>query len=285
MRPAHLPYFVQMSRRGVATLRCCEGGHHDEASEPLSADLKFTVPTEYVGPVGERAQMEAGCVVDNLGLQILIGPSRVSTGRGLFVSVAQEEGVDKVVLHEGTLISGYSKTGSWVNSWQGDKSVAFAFDSPDTAVVYDKELMPLIEAVSVAEGVSENITGGLVGHVIYFDDENDELAVAPDAQWQGARYFVPDEDPQEWGPANFGICANDLAYSPGISESAYALASADKNVLQLVWRMEVNETEEALTPSWPVVFLQRSIAFTNTEPMEVGISYGYRYWKSKESQK
>jgi len=40
---------MQMSRRGVATLRCCEGGHHDEASEPLSADLKFTVPTEYVG--------------------------------------------------------------------------------------------------------------------------------------------------------------------------------------------------------------------------------------------
>ena len=33
--------------------------------------------------------------------------SRVCTGRGLYLSVAQHEGVDKVVLHEGTLISGY----------------------------------------------------------------------------------------------------------------------------------------------------------------------------------
>jgi hypothetical protein len=53
----------------------------------------------------------------------------------------------------GTLISGYSKAGTWGNKWQGDKTVAFAFDSPDTPVVFEKELMPLIEAMSIADGV------------------------------------------------------------------------------------------------------------------------------------
>ena len=31
--------------------------------------------------------------------------------------------------------------------------MAFAFDSPDTPVVFEKELMPLIEAMSIADGV------------------------------------------------------------------------------------------------------------------------------------
>ena len=210
--------------------------------------------------------------------------SQVAPGRGLFVAVNAGDAVHRVEVPEGTLISGYSKAGVWASKWQGDKSVAFAFDSPDTAVVFDKQLMSLIEAVSIADGVSENITAALVGHTIYFDDATEDLKVAPEAEWSGQRYFVPDEAPQEWGPANFGICANDLAYSPGISAEAYAGTSAESNVLQLVWRLEVNYELQALVPSWPVVFTRRPVAFTNSEPMEIGISYGHRYWKSKESE-
>jgi len=32
--------------------------------------------------------------------------------------------------------------------------------------------------------------------------------MVPDAAWNGARYFVPEEDPQEWGPPNFGTPAS-----------------------------------------------------------------------------
>ena len=107
-------------------------------SDEGGCDDTFSSAVEYVGPLGQADAMEAGCVVGNLGLEILIGPSRVAPGRGLFIRVAAEEGVDRVVLKQGTLISGYSKIGTWAQDWQGDKAVAFAFDSPDTAVVYDK---------------------------------------------------------------------------------------------------------------------------------------------------
>jgi hypothetical protein len=57
-------------------------------------------------------------------------------------------------------------------------------------VVCEKELKPLIEAVATAEGVTENINKGLVGHSI-FCDETDTLRVAPDVDWGRGRYFVP----------------------------------------------------------------------------------------------
>jgi hypothetical protein len=53
--------------------------------------------------------------------------SCVAPGRGLFVRVAAEEGVDQVTLDAGTLISGYSKTGSWATNWAGDKGLAMSF--------------------------------------------------------------------------------------------------------------------------------------------------------------
>ena len=156
---------------------------------------------------------------------------------------------------------------------------------------FHQELMPVIEAVSSAQGVSENITAGLIGHIIFYDDETEELKVAPDALWKGARYFIPQEPPPAesgqdwvWGPANFGICANDLAReAPGMSADEYARAAATKNVLELVWRLEVDSDAGALAPSWPVVFLNRPVAFSNAEPMELGITYGSRYWRAVES--
>jgi hypothetical protein len=56
-----------------------------------------------------------------------------------------------------------------------------------------------------------------------------------------------------------------------ISEADYLQASAEKNVLQLVWRMEADAAQEALAPSWPVVFTSRSVVFSNSEPMELGL--------------
>jgi hypothetical protein len=56
------------------------------------------------------------------------------------LAVAADEDVERVELKEGTLISGYSKAGTWATQWQGDKTVAYAFDSVDTAVVYDRWL-------------------------------------------------------------------------------------------------------------------------------------------------
>ena len=68
-----------------------------------------------------------------------------------------------------------------------------------------------------------------------------------------------------------------------MSADEYARAAATKNVLELVWRLEVDSDAGALAPSWPVVFLNRPVAFSNAEPMELGITYGSRYWRAVES--
>jgi hypothetical protein len=50
-----------------------------------------------------------------------------------------------------------------------------------------------------------------------------------------------------------------------------------KLVLELAWRMEDNGG--ILVPTWPVVILSRNVAFTNSQPMEVGVNYGWKYWE------
>lgn len=76
-----------------------------------------------------------------------------------------------------------------------------------------------------------------------------------------------------------GMFANDLAFFRGCTDTAeaYEQAAADKDVLQLVWRLA--EEGGMLVPTWPLVFLKRRVAFTNRQPMELGISYGFQYWK------
>ena len=123
--------------RGSA-LRLAACDETEEAPEPLL----------YRGPVGDRNDMETGFVLEELGVTVMVGPSTVAPGRGLFVALADEAGVDSVELPEGTLFAGYSKEGTWAVSAQGDKAVAYAFGDSDTAVVCEKELKPLIEAVA-----------------------------------------------------------------------------------------------------------------------------------------
>ena len=51
----------------------------------------------------------------------------MAPGRGLFVAVDSDADVDRVEIPEGTLISGYSKVGSWAPRWEGDKAVSCSF--------------------------------------------------------------------------------------------------------------------------------------------------------------
>ena len=112
---------------------CCLGqGDHSKASGSEGGDaMEVPVYEEYTGPVGARNEMEAGCVVGNLGLEITIGPrlfwaracrlhvmiyhnhaadvssctssasppsssSKVSAGRGLFLALAADDDVERV---------------------------------------------------------------------------------------------------------------------------------------------------------------------------------------------
>ena len=56
----------------------------------------------------------------------------------------------------------------------------------------------------------------------------------------------------------------------------YIIKSTQANILEIVWRMDIND--KVLVPTWPVVVLSRDIKFNNREPMECGIHYSWRYW-------
>jgi hypothetical protein len=38
------------------------------------------------------------------------------------------------------------------------------------------------------------------------------------------------------------------------------------------------EKKKVLAPTWPVMILSKDVRFSNTEPIEIGLEYSYRYW-------
>jgi hypothetical protein len=55
--------------------------------------------------------------------------------------------------------------------------------------------------------------------------------------------------------------------------------SSESNILGVVWRMK--QYNETLRPTWPVLVTQQDVLLTNKQPMEVGLGYGWGYWKQK----
>jgi len=87
---------------------------------------------------------------------------------------------------------------------------------------------------------------------------------------------VPDAD-FEKTLSYFGMFANDLAYEgPTTTMENYLKNSIEKNILHIIWRMDLKN--DILVPTWPVVVLHRDVNFRNKIPMEVGIHYSWRYW-------
>ncbi len=177
--------------------------------------------------------MDAGCGIDDIGIQVMVGQSLIGAGRGLFLSILDE--VEKVTLPAGTPICGYSK-GEFTDEADGDKAVAYAFNTPIIGVLFEKELMPLLDAISIIEQRINNATStisafksinkrrknnfhiadSVLGHSITFNDSNKEIEIKPKYDYF-ERYFIPFEqsDNDEWGPGRLGMYANDLAYYEG----------------------------------------------------------------------
>lgn len=242
---------------------------------PLPDDI---VIPPYEGPSSSFAMMEAGCAIEDLGLEILVGPSTISgCGRGLFISL--QEDVEEVTLPRSTPICGYSR-GSFCSQGEGDKTVAYSFSSLNTGVIYNKKVMSLREAVnSVVESTPELRTV-IEGHELFIHPETSDIEIIPSEDYEN-RYFLP-EISAEWNPSRYGMFANNLAYSPTCaSREEYLKTSQMKNILQIIWRLEFDVNKSKFVPTWPVVILAKDVKFANRDaPMEVGIQYSWRYWEA-----
>jgi hypothetical protein len=257
--------------------------------------------------------MEGGIAIAESALHVLVGPSLVANGRGLFLAIyndiddmddmdddGNDDGnddnddmVEEVIIPQGTPLCGYSK-GYFTSQEEGDKSVAFLYTS-DTLVFYNKQLMGISDAINMANlqhigNCDEILWGHDVIMTIDNDNDNDNgdkkmciKTIAPNPKIQ-SRIFIPDakeNNNSEFAPTCLGMYSNDLAYDPNETcKENYIKTSNENNILQLIWRLDLDTTKNILVPTWPVVVAKQDFRLCNTVPMEVGLQYGFQYWKS-----
>ena len=239
-----------------------------------------TTPRTYVGPVASLSSMIADCNIHG-GLQLLLGPSKICDGLGLFVRV--NDGTETSTQPRGTLVCGYSR-GEMVEEASGTFTVSLEFTSEHNGVFFEEKLMPLFEAICIVADrnkASNNLRDIVEGHKLLWDPKTEGMCIEAAKEYT-SRYFIP--DPVEvgvgrqllWGSSNLGMYANDCGYNETVDETEYQKQADENNILLITWRLI--ERGGKLAPSSPVVVTSKDVAFSNKEPMEVGLKYGWDYW-------
>ena len=256
----------------------------------------------------------AGLSLSQLGIDLVIAPSTVAPGQlGLYMCLSPD--VDSVTLPALTLLCGYSRSGTFEAKDEGDRTVGFAFTGliESGAVFYDKQLMSIRDALEKAASDVSKEFGEveLKGHILVQEKTENEgeevIRLYPceyDETTPFGRFFVPnlvnggmvtdetndddDDDPPSWMDEltvqNFGQFCNDLAWSytdPPSTQDEYDSRSINKNAVQLIWRLEYDDNDNTLIPSWPVSVTSQDWTFTNKDTfMELGTKYGWNYWQA-----
>jgi len=140
--------------------------HIKTAKKTIKSD---STESSYKGPVLSYDLMEAGCSIEDLGIDVLVGSSCVAPGYGLYIRV--NDGVERVSLSRGTIICGYSR-GKFVDSADGDKTVAYCFTIPSVGVIYKQEIVPLLHALQDVAELKDDLTKAVAGHLLFYNQVN-----------------------------------------------------------------------------------------------------------------
>lgn len=219
--------------------------------------------------------------IDELGVEVLVGPSSVSPHAGLGVYVRTLPGVDTVLLPAGTPLFGFASAGELRPAGDGDKSVAFAVDGATdrVSVFLDGVLISLAAALSLP-GVA-----GLAGHdVVERDAAGRAVRVRP-AEGERPVVFVPAEE--AWPPSIMGLgqYVNDLAVdadAPLRTAEDYEARSSCDNAFGLTWRLARRDADGVLEATRPIPALLRDTRISSGTCVEVGLAYGFAFWASFE---
>lgn len=262
----------------------------------------------YDGPIlMDTSGIVGGICLQQLGIDLFVAPSVVAPGTlGLFCLLSED--VESAILPSMSLLSGYSREGIFLDKDEGDKTVAFAIPSLETAVFYERELMSVIDALELAAS-SHGKDGacGLAGHVLVQNEDGEVEIYVDNEDPTFKRFYVPallnggednlagfeGDDEADSGAAsigavlsvqNIGQFCNDLAWSsenPPKSKEVYEKKSEMANLVQLVWRLEFDPSTNCLVGTWPVSTLSNDVTFQNSDTfMELGTRYGWNYWQA-----
>lgn len=259
-------------------------GQQQQAAEQARPPLVFEGPI-----LPTDSEIITSFNLPHLAIDVAIAPSTVAPqGLGLFVRVADHVAEEGVMLPHMTVLAGYSRPGVFNMTDSGDRAVLFIVPSLQTPVVYNEEVVQLVSALNAAAVVAQNGTCTILSHKmepIMSDDGvyTGEVKISPEFQM----FFIPAEVhnvKDEITIESVGQYANDLAWSnskPPSSSDDYAQRSAATNIIEMVWRVEYDSDLNGLKPMWPVIVLNKDVAFTNKKDfMEIGLQYGWSYWQT-----
>jgi hypothetical protein len=234
-------------------------------------------------------------------LYVSIGES-AHGGLGLFVNIKASNEEAEVHVPRGTLICEYLP-GEFVDpEYPSDRAVAFGYEEEDDMtswVYFENKLQHLWEAIyeSNADAVSGGFTdvipkapndllkklegksGNILdGHSVYYHNNTIQFSLSP--SYSKIR-FVPSNTSTSRYIYNFAQFANDMALELDrtTTEKLYD-DNYQKNCLMLVWKLRKDD-DGKLLPVNPVMVTKRNLTFINTFPMEIGVGYGWDYWKGR----
>ena len=297
----HVPLYadafvVQTPRQYVISFETWNIGLFSTSDATIEPTTPYDIPI-YNGPVlasyadayaddDEAAVvapvMEGIVELTELGIDIAVGPSIIAPGQlGLYCRCI--DSVDDVTLPECTLLCGYAKPGTFLDTDVGDKTVGFALQSGTTAIFFERQLMTVQDALAKAATEYGNGSCGLAGHDLSMNEKDESITLQPVANGF-KRYYFPEEESLEPIPIqNYGQYCNDLAWnqlSPPSNSDEYMERSKIHNCVQLVWRLEYDAATKCLVPTWPVSVVSHDVRFVNHNFMELGTRYGWNYWQA-----
>lgn len=222
-------------------------------------------------------------------LMLSVGDSKF--GLGLFINVIDDRlnGITtepkRVDVPQGTLICDYSGSFDYKWSMANDKAVLYKFSTIDMYVYHDdcKAVVPLVNALHLADDVKNGVTAMyydiLQGHAVTLTNGKIEISPLPG---YNKTCFIPHDGDRivsggtELSFAQFG---NDMAYveRETTTRDAY-MENSSKNALTLMWKMKTNKISGCLEPISPCLITKWDLAFENTRPMELGLTYSWNYW-------
>lgn len=129
-------------------------------------------PTPYRGPTSTFEAILAGSEIGDSGVNVMVGPSQVCNGLGLYISVDESP----TQLGGGTILCGYAP-GRFVEAPEGDKIVAFNFSSLEQVVMYNGSFTPIFEVVNDVNcrfGGDGRVENMMFGHKISVEKEGEE---------------------------------------------------------------------------------------------------------------
>jgi hypothetical protein len=185
-------------------VRCSSTPTNDGKSK-TEVSSKSLPSDVYSGPILDPEAYEgmtAALHLAELGIDVAVGKSLVSPGQlGLFVRCS--DNVDSVSLPECTLLCGYAKPGTFLNTDVGD------------GCVFERQLMEVGHALQLAASEFGNGACGLAGHELSMNEE--EVLLIRPVEGGFDRYFCPDlvNSDHVGGDIivqNFGQFCNDLAW-------------------------------------------------------------------------